>query len=461
MISFGPTKKLTIAISIVITLATILCVLISKSVVRYAESHEHQHLKEIVDAMLPSLDVEKVRHLTGSPADTNTFHYNSIKSSLVALRDINPSYSFVYLMGIKDGEIVFLADAEAEDSDDFSPPGQVYPGASGKLHLIFKNGQSFVEGPITDEWGRWMSAHAAIKDEESGKVLAILGLDIDASRWVKATGTYSLLSNIIILLIILMASTFTFAMVRIVRDRDNILSVNNDLQNAREELLQKERLAVMGQLNAVVSHELRNPLGTISNATFLMKDAIDSSDKVKGEKAIQLIERNIDRCNRIVEELLAFSKVNNSFHERLEIDPWLDGLITKDLLPENVLLQKDLNVNLSINADPDRLQRAIDNVWQNAVHALTEKDGGTPTLKIKTSTKSDRLEIVIKDNGPGMSSETMSKIMNPMFSTKTFGVGLGLPIVQNIMSDHGGGMKVESVVDEGTTITLWLPLSES
>jgi C4-dicarboxylate-specific signal transduction histidine kinase len=158
--------------------------------------------------------------------------------------------------------------------------------------------------------------------------------------------------------------------------------------------------------------------------------------------------------------MLAFSKVNHSHHEILEIDPWLDELITKDLLPEDVLLQKNLNANVSIDADSDRLQRAIDNVWQNAVHALAEKAGGTPTLKIKTSAENDRLEIVIQDNGPGMSSETMNKVMEPMFSTKTFGVGLGLPITQNIMSDHGGGMKIESAIDEGATFTLWLPLSE-
>jgi signal transduction histidine kinase len=286
MISFGLPKKLTIAVVIIVALAIVLCVLVSKSIVRYAESHEHHHLKEIVETMLPSLDVEHIRHLTGSPDDVNTSHYISIKNSLIALRDVNPSYSFVYLMGVKDGEVVFLADAEEEDSEDFSPPGQMYPEASVKLQRIFQNGQSFVEGPITDEWGRWMSAHAAIVDVESGKVLAILGLDINASRWAKTTETYSHLSNIIVLLIILIATMLTFATLKAARDRANILSINSDLRDVREELLQKERLAVLGQLNAVVSHELRNPLGTISNATFLMKDALDSSDAVKGEKAI-------------------------------------------------------------------------------------------------------------------------------------------------------------------------------
>jgi len=218
MIPLSLQKKLTISIAVTIAVTIVLSLSISKAIVDYADRHEREHLQKLAESMLPSLDTEQIRYLSGSQDDINTAQYRAIKKTLIDLRDIDPSYRFVYLMAKSNGQILFLADAEPEESEDFSQPGQIYPDASAGLHQIFKDGQSFVEGPLTDEWGTWMSAHAAIMDASDGKVLAILGLDVEAGEWAESIGAYRLFSNVIILLVISIASIFSFTLIKVYID---------------------------------------------------------------------------------------------------------------------------------------------------------------------------------------------------------------------------------------------------
>ena len=121
----------------------------------------------------------------------------------------------------------------------------------------------------------------------------------------------------------------------------------------------------------------------------------------------------------------------------------------------------DLSVQVSIVADSERLRRAMVNVITNALQALDELKSGAKILEVKTRTTANRCEISVRDNGPGMSEEIMARIFEPMFSTKNFGVGLGVPIIKNILEGHGGGVEYHSVVGKGTTVTMWLPLEDS
>ena len=86
-------------------------------------------------------------------------------------------------MGERDGVVFFLADAEDENSRDYSPPGQTYPEASPALLRVFSSGAPYVEEPYRDRWGEWTSGLAAVKDQATGKVIAVLGIDIPANQW--------------------------------------------------------------------------------------------------------------------------------------------------------------------------------------------------------------------------------------------------------------------------------------
>ena len=95
----------------------------------------------------------------------------------------------------------------------------------------------------------------------------------------------------------------------------------------------------------------------------------------------------------------------------------------------------------------------------NALQALSERSSAGKTLDIQTGIVDARCEIIVRDNGPGMSAEVLARIFEPMFSTKNFGVGLGVPIIKNIMEGHGGGVEYHSSPGKGTTVVMWLPLA--
>jgi len=451
-------RTLVLSVLIAFLLIVALSLFLHSAVIDFAKNHERQHLIKLAEAVQLNLDPVRVNSLVGSPEDLSTPAYSAIKKTLVSIRDIDPSYRFVYLMARKNGQIIFLADAEPNSSPDFSPPGQLYPDASDELYQIFDNGEAFVEGPIIDKWGEWISAHAAIRAPIGGEVVAILGVDIDAAEWKTSINAYHFFIIIIILLIVVGTAIFSFALIRMSKDRASITQTNKELQDAREELLQSERLAVLGRLNAVVSHELRNPLGTISNALFTITESVDQDDKEAYAKSIILCERNIDRCNRIISELLDLSKVNKQITEKVFIDKWLDEILDQSPSLTKVNVVKIFTAEIEIEIDKDRMQRVIDNVCLNAAQAMTSTTQAQATLKIHTRLTNGRLEIAFTDNGPGISRECMEKIFEPMFSTKTFGVGLGLPIARNIMTDHGGGLEVVSTVGKETIVTLWLPV---
>lgn len=454
----APHQKLKSGLLVTFVSIAVLGVILHSLVMDYARSHERRHFMKLAEVAQLSLDPVLVSNLTSSPENLATPSYKAIKKVLIALRDADSSYRFVYLMAKKKGQIVFLADAEPESSSDFSPPGQPYPDASEGLNQIFVSGEAFVEGPVVDKWGEWISAHAAIRDQVSGEVIAIIGLDVDTREWNASINAYRFFSITITVLIAAIAAIFSLALFRMSADRDRIAHINKELLQIREELLQNERLATLGQLNAVVSHEIRNPLGTISNALFMAEEAVEDNNREIYTKSMALCKRSVDRCNRIISELLDFSKTNNYFRGKVLVDKWLDEVLDQSPSLTKVKIEKDFAAREELEMDLDRMQRAIDNVCLNAAQAMDSVSGILAILKIQTRRVKDRLEIRFIDNGPGINSEVLQRVFEPMFSTKNFGVGLGLPIVENIMTDHGGGVEIESTVGKGTTVTLWLPL---
>ena len=125
-----------------------------------------------------------VRALTGSDSDLLSPDYTALKEELLKVRSADPLIRFVYLMGQRaDGTVFFFADSEPPGSEDYSPPGQVYPEASAILLNTFVSGKETTEGPLTDRWGTWVSGFVPIRDTGTGPVIALLGIDIDAWNW--------------------------------------------------------------------------------------------------------------------------------------------------------------------------------------------------------------------------------------------------------------------------------------
>lgn len=236
---------------------------------------------------------------------------------------------------------------------------------------------------------------------------------------------------------------------------------NRELRDAQDELVRKERLATLGQLSATVSHELRNPLGAMRPSLYILKKYFGENPDERILKAYDRIDRNIDRCDLIIDELLDFTRITSLERENTPIDEWLDSVIEEMDISKDIPVEKDLSLQgLVYRIDRNRLLRAIINVVDNACQAMQGQSGELrkgSQLCIKTREKGERVEIVITDTGAGMSKAVLAKIFEPLFSTKGFGVGLGMPTVKQIMEQHEGGIEIDTVEGKGTTVTLWLP----
>ena len=222
------------------------------------------------------------------------------------------------------------------------------------------------------------------------------------------------------------------------------------IQSMQEELIRKERLATLGQLTGMVSHELRNPLGTILSSVYAISEKITDPNLAK---PLERIQRGINRCNNIVSDLLNFARDRKLELKELDLDSWLTETLKEFTLPPEVQVITQLESRTRLRLDPELLRRAMLNVFDNACQAMPS--GGT--LKILSRTTDTAVELVFADTGTGISAEVMQNIFEPLYSTKGFGIGLGLPIVKQIMERHQGEVMIESNSNAGTTVILRLP----
>jgi signal transduction histidine kinase len=230
---------------------------------------------------------------------------------------------------------------------------------------------------------------------------------------------------------------------------------------AETELLRQERMSLLGRLMASVAHELRNPLSTIRNTL----QAIHQMAAEKGvmiDRQMARMERTIDRCDSIIDDLLDYAGSRDLSLAPLPLDTWLGALLDQQHLPDTITLERRLAASSAVvPIDSERLRLAITNLIENAAEAITD----APDLaerRITVSTHAGKAaEIVIADTGPGMSESVLARVFEPLFSTRAFGTGLGLPMVKRIVEQHGGDMVIGSVLGGGTRIQIRLPIAAS
>jgi len=226
------------------------------------------------------------------------------------------------------------------------------------------------------------------------------------------------------------------------------------LQETQEQLVKSERLAAIGQVAAMVGHDLRNPLTGIKGAAYYLKTKPVMKTDKKAMEMLGLIEKDIEYSNKIITDLLEYSR---------EIHLELTETTPQSIIEETLSLLKTPNniriVNLTekepkIKIDIEKLNRVFVNMIKNAFDAMP--NGGKLTIKSRR-TNGD-VEFAFSDTGIGMTEDQMRRIWTPFFTTKAKGLGLGLSICKRIIEAHGGHISVESTCDKGTTFVITLPL---
>ena len=184
------------------------------------------------------------------------------------------------------------------------------------------------------------------------------------------------------------------------KTRDELAARLAELERAQEELLRRERLSTLGQTVATVSHEMRNPLGSVRNALFSLREAVAAGDRERGERAIELAERNVRRCDAIIMELLDYSRPRAPALEELEVDAWLGKVLDELETPAGIEITRVLKSHARARLDPERMRRAVVNVHSNAVQAMTA-ESGAGELTVESRSQDGRIELLFRDNEPG------------------------------------------------------------
>lgn len=240
-----------------------------------------------------------------------------------------------------------------------------------------------------------------------------------------------------------------------------------ELHVAQDQLVKKGKLAQIGQLTATVAHEIRNPLGAVRTSAFIIERKTKDLD-IDVSKPLERVKHGVERCDKIITELLDFTRNHAPQLDQHHIDKWLETVVREQAehLPEQVAVELHQGLGeISAYFDADTMQRVIINLLSNASEAMVGKADKpvdnpveNPRIVISSRLTQRGVEISASDNGPGISAELMEKILEPLFTTKSFGVGLGLPAVNRILEQHGCGLEIDGGNGNGACFTAWFPL---
>jgi len=245
-----------------------------------------------------------------------------------------------------------------------------------------------------------------------------------------------------------------------------ILKDIEDRKRLERRLLQSERLSVIGKMASHLAHEIKNPLNSILLNAELLGDEIQdlskaaNADGAEAESLLDVILREVRQLRKVTELYLDFARSPRNVAKRVSINGLLRQIIRflkNEFSAKNIRVIKSLSRDVpQSSVDPIKLKQAFLNVIRNGIEAIGENG----ELSISSRLAGDQIEIIVVDNGKGMSPEQLEQLFTPFFTTKATGTGLGLAYAQQVVLEHGGEIRCDSQAGEGTTFTVALPLSE-
>lgn len=228
------------------------------------------------------------------------------------------------------------------------------------------------------------------------------------------------------------------------------------LLEAQEEIVRKEKLAVLGQVAGSVGHELRNPLGVMNNAVYFLQAVLpDADERVK--EYLNIIKSEIASSERIVSDLLDSVRTKAPRPEAVGVAELIGQTLLKCDIPPTVSVKLDVPEMLPpLWGDAMQIHQVLRNLISNGVEAMPE--GGT--LEIRAEETAKNIAISVRDSGTGMTKEQLGKLFQPLYTTKARGIGLGLVVVKNLTQANGGTVEVRSEAGKGSLFLVTLPAAD-
>ena len=240
---------------------------------------------------------------------------------------------------------------------------------------------------------------------------------------------------------------------------NKIIVFRKDLTKERtlqQQLIESTNMASLGELAACIANEVRNPLAGISGCSLVLKRRFEGNHET--EELLDMISSDVKRLEEVVRKFIDFARLSKPELRNTRIVEVVDraiDLIEQQAISQKVEIQRDFREKeLSLLIDEKQIRQALLNVFINALQAMP--DSGR--LRVSIQGGGDRVLIKVADTGEGVASEQIKNIFDPFYTTKHQGTGLGLPIAQIIVENHGGRSVVESSKGKGTIVTIELPL---
>lgn len=231
------------------------------------------------------------------------------------------------------------------------------------------------------------------------------------------------------------------------------------LHAAQARLIQSEKLAVIGQLASSLAHELNNPLQAIQSGLGLIMSEVDSKGSPRMHADLSTIQQELERIESIFHQMLDFYRPVSFEFVPLDLNAICEGvrvLLRKRLQETHITLVLELAANLPLTCgDSNQIKQILINLILNAAEALAP-DGGT--IALRTTNDGQMVCLSVSDDGPGIDPQHQARLFEPLFTTKTRGLGLGLAISQEIVQRHDGSITAHSTPGQGTTFTVRLPV---
>jgi signal transduction histidine kinase len=232
------------------------------------------------------------------------------------------------------------------------------------------------------------------------------------------------------------------------------------IKETQRYLNESEKLASLGRMAASLAHEIKNPLGAITNSLGVL----DKYNSLAADdlELVGIVEREIERLNKLVEDFLDFARPSNLDRRQTDINALIDetlSILELDRIVEGITIVKSLDSHMpDLMLDRNHMKQSLLNLFINAIQAM--EDGGDLTIKTRFNKVEDEVEITVADTGTGMSEDILSHVFQPFFTTKDTGLGLGLNIVHKIIKEHGGYITITSTEGKGTEMKLNFPVPE-
>jgi signal transduction histidine kinase len=247
--------------------------------------------------------------------------------------------------------------------------------------------------------------------------------------------------------------------------RRMIAPLRSSLAESRTLMERQEKLASLGVFAAGIAHEIRNPITAMKVRLFTLKDSHPPGGSEFED--LQVIESEISRIERIVQEFLRFARPSEPDLVTIEIDLFLRevySLLLPEMTKRGIKFNLDLGADVMVSIDPEKMKQVLMNFVQNGAESIEGEGAVTIRSRAEEHTISGRalpaVAVDILDTGKGMPKEVRNRLFDPFFTTKEHGTGLGLPIAARIVEKHGGMIQYDTEPGRGTTFTVLLPIAD-